>query len=195
MEMCNKLPNTNIDDVSAALSMGSNRLLSKAYLKGGMGDGGGCHPRDNIAMSYLAKKLDLSYDFFESIMLQRENQTVWLAQEILKHAKNRAIFILGKSFKAETNIVTGSPSIFLHNELKKISKNKIFIWDPYVDDYNYEDMIKKNNLEKIKKVFFIGTKHEYFLKFQFPKDCIIIDPWRYLKKRRVEKLIEIGINQ
>ena len=32
------------------------------YYGGGMGDGGGCHPRDNIAMSWLAKNLDLSYD-------------------------------------------------------------------------------------------------------------------------------------
>ena len=44
------------------------RLLSPRYMGGGMGDGGGCHPRDNIALSWLARELDLSYDWFESVM-------------------------------------------------------------------------------------------------------------------------------
>ena len=51
-------------------------------MSGGMGDGGGCHPRDNIAMSYLSKKFNISHNWFENIMLQRENQTNWLAELI-----------------------------------------------------------------------------------------------------------------
>ena len=39
MEMCHKLPNTNIDDVTNALMLGNKRLISGAYLRGGMGDG------------------------------------------------------------------------------------------------------------------------------------------------------------
>ncbi len=38
MEMCHKLPNTNIDDVSNALMLGSRRLISGAYLRGGLWD-------------------------------------------------------------------------------------------------------------------------------------------------------------
>ena len=50
-----------------------------------MGDGGGCHPRDNIALSYLAqKKLNLSYNWYDNIMKQREKQTEWLADLIIK---------------------------------------------------------------------------------------------------------------
>ena len=33
-------------------------------MKAGMGDGGACHPRDNIALRYLSQKLDLGYNFF-----------------------------------------------------------------------------------------------------------------------------------
>ena len=57
MELCHKLENTNIDDVTNGLKMANKRLISQAYLDGGMGDGGGCHPRDNIAMSYLSKNI------------------------------------------------------------------------------------------------------------------------------------------
>ena len=121
MEMCHKLPGTNIDDVSNALQLGTKRLISNAYLRGGMGDGGGCHPRDNIALSWLAKKLDISLDFFEQIMLQREKQTDWFVKIIRENMKSKddKVYILGKSFKPETNITTGSPSILLSNILKE----------------------------------------------------------------------------
>ena len=56
MELCHNLPNTNVDEVSRALSKCKGRIISDKYLSGGMGDGGGCHPRDNIALSWLARK-------------------------------------------------------------------------------------------------------------------------------------------
>lgn len=87
MELCHHLPNTNVDAVTAAISLAGKRLLSPAYLTGGMGDGGGCHPRDNIAMSWLAQKHGLSFNFFDSIMMAREKQTDFLAdliQELVK---------------------------------------------------------------------------------------------------------------
>ena len=64
--MCHRLPNTSIDEVSRALSLSTKRIISSSYMKGGMGDGGGCHPRDNIAMSYLAKRHNISFNIFES---------------------------------------------------------------------------------------------------------------------------------
>ena len=111
MEACHNLPNTNIDDVTNALKMANRRLISDAYLSGGMGDGGGCHPRDNIALSHLSQKLNLSYDWFEGIMMQREKQSEWLADLVIKNSENRQINILGKTFKPETNLILGSPSI------------------------------------------------------------------------------------
>ena len=87
METCHNLPNTNVDEVSNALSLCKERIISNKYMFGGMGDGGGCHPRDNIALSWLAKKLNLSFNWYESIMSQRELQTEWLAKLIIKNKK------------------------------------------------------------------------------------------------------------
>ena len=98
-------------------------------MKGGMGDGGGCHPRDNIAMSYLAKRHNISFNIFEAIMLQRQKYNHWLADICLKEAKGKPILVMGKSFKPETNITTGSPSIYLYNSLKK-KRSKIFFLQP-----------------------------------------------------------------
>ena len=132
MELCHKLPNTNVDDVTNALKLANRRLISGNYMDGGMGDGGGCHPRDNIAMSYLSEKLNISHNWFENIMLQREKQSDWLAALIIENSKGLRINILGKSFKAESNLILGSPAILLQNILKE--KNiKTNIWDPIVD--------------------------------------------------------------
>lgn len=187
MEMCHKLPGTNIDDVSNALALGSRRLMSSAYLRGGMGDGGGCHPRDNIALSWLAKKLKISFDFFEKIMIQREKQTEWYVKLIQKFKKKKdKIYILGKSFKPETNISTGSPSLLLLHLLKK-KKEKAIIYDPYIDKDKEKPKFKKG-------IYFIGTKHELFKKFRFPKGSTVIDPFRMINNNKRIKLIKIGDN-
>ena len=119
MEVCHKLPNTNVDSVTRALSLCKDRIISGKYLTGGMGDGGGCHPRDNIALSHLSRRLHLSYDWFENIMIQREKQTEWFADLFIEESKGRKMVILGTSFKPETNITTGSPALLLKNLIEE----------------------------------------------------------------------------
>lgn len=194
MEACHHLPNTNVDDVTNALKMANRRLISGAYMSGGMGDGGGCHPRDNIALSHLSQKLNLSYDWFESIMMQREKQTEWLANLIIKNSNNRQINILGKTFKPETNLILGSPAILLENILKE-KKIKTHSWDPYIDK-SFNEIKNEMNWDnnKLKHTFFIGTKHPDFINFNYPKDSIIIDPFRYIYNVKDSKIIRIGDN-
>ena len=194
MEACHHLPNTNIDDVTNGLKLATRRLISGAYLSGGMGDGGGCHPRDNIALSHLSQKLNLSYDWFEGIMMQREKQTDWLADLIIKNSDKRQINILGKTFKPETNLLLGSPSILLENIIKE-KKYDVFSWDPYIDP-PFEDVKKKYNWNNLNTLhtFFIGTKHPEFTKFKFPINSIIIDPFRYIYNIEGSKVIRIGDN-
>ena len=185
MELCHNLPNTNVDEVSRALSKCKGRIISDKYLSGGMGDGGGCHPRDNIALSWLARKKNLSMDWFEATMLQREKQTIWLTKLIKDNLpKNKKVYILGKTFKPETNIITGSPSVLLGNFMK--SKNiKFKYYDPFLDK-------KKPKFKS--GLYFIGTRHIQFKKFKFPKGSTVIDTFRYIPKNTKINLISLGKN-
>ena len=194
MEACHHLPNTNIDEVTNGLKLATRRLISDAYMSGGMGDGGGCHPRDNIALSHLSRKLKLSYDWFEGIMMQRENQSNWLADLVIENSHNRQINILGKTFKPETNLILGSPSLLLENILKEKGQ-KVISWDPYIDE-NYDNVSEKFNWtnKEVSHVFFIGTKHPDFIKFKYPENSIIIDPFRYIYNVKNSKIIRIGDN-
>lgn len=167
MEMCHKI-GANVDEVLGGLKLANDRIISTKYLNGGMGDGGGCHPRDNIAMSWLADKINLSHNFFEDVMEARENQTEFLADIILEH--EGPYYILGKTFKEQTNLILGSPAILLGNILKERNV-KFTHYDPFVDEVIPE--FKRG-------VYFIATKHLEFKNINFPKGSTVIDVWRYL---------------
>jgi len=193
METCHNLPNTNIDDISKAFSLCTTRLISDKYLYGGMGDGGGCHPRDNIALSYLAKKLNLSHNWYDNIMRQREKQTEWLADLIISEKFEMDINILGKCFKPETNLTLGSPSLLLKNILEERGET-VKMWDPYVDSIDMKNVSYEMEWETKPQLFFIGTKHEAFKHFYFYPGSVVIDPFRYLKIKNGAKYIPIGDN-
>ena len=112
-----KLGHMDVDKVTGALSRSTKRIVSSAYMKAGMGDGGACHPRDNIALRWLAKNLGLGYDLFESIMTAREKQAENMAKAILSHGKN--VCFSSDSYKPGTNLVDGSYSLLVQYYIVK----------------------------------------------------------------------------
>lgn len=167
MEMCHKI-GANVDEVMGGLKLSDQRLISTKYLKGGMGDGGGCHPRDNIAMSWLSNNLNLSHNFFEDIMSAREDQTEFLVNLMLEH--NGPYYILGKTFKENTNLVLGSPSTLLSNILKE----KGIEHEQY--DPNVDSLVPDFNVG----TYIVTIPHKEFKDFIFPKGSTVIDVWRAL---------------
>lgn len=188
MEVSHKLENINCDNVMKGMFLADERLISTKYLLGGMGDGGGCHPRDNIALSWLAKKLDLSYDWYENLMVCREKQTEWLASLVMEKREKSGlpIVILGKCFKKETNLTVGSPSILLKNLLEE-NEQLVEMFDPWVDSGDPPITSKA--------VFFIGTNHDKFKEYSFSAGSIVIDPWGVIEQQNGVELISIGREQ
>ena len=111
-----KLGNMNVDNVTNALGRSTQRIVSSKYMKAGMGDGGSCHPRDNIALRWLAKELGLGYDLFNSIMTARELQAENMAKAILKHGTN--VFFTSDSYKPHTDLTDGSYSLLVQHYVK-----------------------------------------------------------------------------
>jgi UDPglucose 6-dehydrogenase len=181
MELCHKLPNTDCDEVMKALFLANKRLISKTYLKGGMGDGGGCHPRDNIALSWLSNKLGVRYNWYDSIMTARERQTDFLADCIEAEWKTTKlpVVLLGKSFKANTAISTGSPAVLLGKILEERNIPYVF-YDPL------ENPSEKESVQK-PAVFFVSCAHDAFVDYKLPSGSVLLDP-----HRRYRNCIESG---
>jgi UDPglucose 6-dehydrogenase len=161
------LGNMNVDKVTGALSRSTKRIISPAYMKAGMGDGGACHPRDNIALRWLAKELNLGYDLFEAIMTARERQAENMAKEILKYGKN--ICFTSNTYKPNTNLTDGSYSILLQYYVEKNGGHIVNGFD--------------NPVEVIVRV------HESD-KITADNSTIIFDPWRSYPK--AENVIYYG---
>lgn len=193
MEVCHKVEGCDVDEVSGALSLATERLLSPAYLTGGMGDGGGCHPRDNIALSWLARELDLSYDWFEGVMLARERQTDWLADLVEEHHERRGfehrrVGIYGRAFKAGTNLTVGSPATLLCNLLEERGF-EVEMYDPHIDEgpCPFDES----------RVYLVAAKHAEFSDpgWKYPAGSVVIDPWRVLGDRDGVEVVPVGVGR
>lgn len=162
----------NVDQVTDVLASATKRIISPAYMSAGMGDGGGCHPRDQIAMSWLAKDIGMSFDIFEFIAKARDKQTEKHAK-YLQHLQSvdypgTEVIILGESYKKNIGITTGSPSKLLQYYLDKLGV-KYRVIDPF---------IKEEEIEfDSRKLFFVATPHDVFKNLSIPTRSQVIDPW------------------
>lgn len=185
-EICHKI-GADSDVVTGALVHGWRRLMSDMYLTGGMGDGGACHPRDNIAMSWLAQQLQLSVDPFAFVTRAREAQSAWLAQEIRRLAEeyDLPVIMLGKSYKPQSGLMAGSPALLLDYHLDELGI-QAQLWDPYVDQ------LEPAYVPQAIAIYVIATKHKEFTTFEFPEGSVVVDPHRYILPRSGVTIIPIG---
>jgi UDPglucose 6-dehydrogenase len=172
--------------ITKAWSVSTKRLLSPKYLKSGVGDGGGCHPRDNIALSWLANNIGLSFNIFESLMMSRQNHMEYIADLISKEASDLPIILLGKSFKPETNICSGSPALLLGKLLEE-RDIQYEQFDPKVDDI----MMDSSPLFS-EGLYVFATAHPEFANYRFAMDSTVIDPFGLAKDQPGVKIIRIG---
>jgi len=114
--MCERLPGANVDTVTAAVGLDS-RIGSK-YLKGAIGYGGPCFPRDNRALAHVAQVLGLPAQLAEVTDAVNRSQVDFLATLTKsKLPKGGKVGILGLAYKPNTNVVEESPGLLLAQSL------------------------------------------------------------------------------
>jgi UDPglucose 6-dehydrogenase len=174
--------NINVDVVTDALANSNIRIMSAKYMRAGMGDAGPCHPRDNIALQWLAENLNLGYDIFNTIMLARESQARNLAMFLkqLQIKKNLPIFILGKAYKPDFDRVDGSYSLLLGFYLEELHA-KFYYVDPLTGDQppvNGIPVIAFLAHNRNITYGYAGTKKEQDVYVDLAEGSVIVDPWR-----------------
>jgi UDPglucose 6-dehydrogenase len=164
MDVAEKNGNMNTDVVTGALERSTYRILGSAYMKAGMGDGGGCHPRDNIALRYMAKEYDLGYDLFDAIMKSRELQAKNIAKKLIElHGEYELpIVILGESYKPGVPYLDGSYT-------KLIAHYLDYPW------LYYDKIVEP-------AIYLLGHRGVYN-ETVFPEGSVVLDPWRERKNK------------
>lgn len=191
-----KSGNINVDVVTNALANSNIRIMSPKYMKAGMGDAGPCHPRDNIALRWLAEHLNLGYDIFDTIMSAREMQARNLAKFLkkLQIEKNLPIFVLGKAYKPDVDILDGSYSLLLGHYLDEIQAKFYFV-DPLTGDrppFNDLPVIAFLAHNRTVTYGYTGTDLEQELYVDLAAGSTVVDPWRQYKTNKDYEVIHYG---
>lgn len=132
-ELCERLPGADVDVVTAAV--GLDRRVGTTYLKGALGYGGPCFPRDNAAFAAVASgvganpALAVATDTLNRYHLAR---LVELARAHTTEDANR-VGVLGLSYKTDTHVVDDSPGLLLANRLAT-SGFTVTAFDPAAND-------------------------------------------------------------
>jgi UDPglucose 6-dehydrogenase len=149
--------NMNTDVVTGALERSTYRIMGPAYMKAGMGDGGSCHPRDNIALRYMAQRLGLGYDLFDAIMTSREKQARNIAKRLidLSIEHDLPVVIMGKSYKPGVEYIDGSYSILIGS---------------FINQVKYDEINGP-------AIYLLGHRN-VFNDTVFPSGSVVLDPWR-----------------
>jgi UDPglucose 6-dehydrogenase len=182
-----KIGNINVDVVTNALARSTMRIMGPKYMTAGMGDAGACHPRDNIALRWLAKEYDIGYDMFDTIMrareVQAENMAKFLVVQAQKH--NLPIVIHGKAYKPDVPYCIGSYSTLVGHYVKQ-SGHRVYYVDPLADDS--EDVVA--DFDRAAVVLLAHNRHVTYgytgndqqdpFYFDILKSSVVVDPWRTL---------------
>ena len=149
-DVAEKQGNINAEVVCDALANSDRRIMGPGYMKPGMGDGGACHPRDNIALRWMAEDLDLGYDLFDSVMRSREVQAENMAKRLMqlsgKNADNPAVSILpmmpivivGKAYKPLVPYETGSSSMLVGHYIEEAGYELFYLDEQTGDELPQE---------------------------------------------------------
>jgi UDPglucose 6-dehydrogenase len=182
-----KIGNINVDVVTSALANSTMRIMGPKYMTAGMGDAGACHPRDNIALRWLAKEYEVGYDLFDTVMHAREIQARNLALFLVDQAKSRgmSIVIHGKAYKPDVPYCIGSYSTLVGHYVKEAGFNVRYL-DPLADDpaeviaeMAGPSVVLWAHNRKITYEY-TGDQPDTQPYCEIPRGSVIVDPWRKL---------------
>ena len=127
-EICERLPSADVDVVTSALGLDSR--IGVKYLKGALGYGGPCFPRDNVAFGQLARALGARADIAEATDRLNRHQTGRLAAAAARLLDGRSrIGVLGLAYKPGTSVIEESPGVALAARLSE-ERFEVYVHDP-----------------------------------------------------------------
>lgn len=194
-DVAEKQGNINVDVVTDALAKSTMRIMGPKYMTAGMGDAGACHPRDNIALRYMAKNLELDYDLFDSIMNAREIQANNLAKVLVKEsAGTLPIYIHGKAYKPNVPYIDGSYSTLVGYYCEQLGVTPIYI-DPLTDPntlpQSVQGVILLAHCAEI-TYDYADVEKKQTLYCEILDGSIVVDPWRRYTTDKNIKVIHYG---
>lgn len=131
-DLCEKVPGGNVDVVTDAL--GTDSRIGRKYLTGALGYGGPCFPRDNVALSYIAREIGSRAELAETTDKYNRSMAERIAEKlkpIIKDGVTTAV--LGLSYKPHSHVVEESQGVYLANALSQAGA-RVVAYDPLANE-------------------------------------------------------------
>jgi len=181
-EICEGLPNADVDVVTDALSLDSR--IGGKYLKGATGYGGPCFPRDNRAFAALAQGFGEEADLATATDCINQRQAARLAQRLkalLHEGGNGTIALLGMTYKPATAVTEESQGLAIKQQLEAEGLS-IVCHDPEALDFksDLDDVLKTSD---VIAVLVPWPRYRVIKPADLKPDAKVLDPWRCVDAR------------
>jgi UDPglucose 6-dehydrogenase len=130
--ICGRLPDAHVDTVTSALGLDSR--IGVKFLKGGLGYGGPCLDRDNIALAAMAQSIGTKATLAEATDEANRQEVTTLVELIKsKRGTSSTVGVLGLAYKPNTNVIDASQGILLAQALVQEGFH-VIAFDPVAND-------------------------------------------------------------
>jgi UDPglucose 6-dehydrogenase len=195
-ELCERIPGGDIDVVTNAL--GFDRRIGHNYLKGGLGYGGPCFPRDNVALGFISRAIGRQAELAETTDHKNRSIPGTLTKRLLELIPRGAtVAVLGLAYKPFSHVIEESQSILLVKALSQAGA-RVLCYDPLANDsarseLAYSALIMDSLIDCLAQAnYVIITTADPVFKSLCADDFVlkpvtVIDIWRVLDKELMDK--------
>ncbi len=127
-ELCEKLPGADVEVVTEAL--GKDSRIGPKYLKGALGYGGPCFPRDNVAWAALARSLGAGAEIAaatDAVNRRQVDRVVALVRAA--RPPEASVAVLGMAYKPGTPVIEQSQGVMIAERLTEAGY-RVLLSDP-----------------------------------------------------------------
>ncbi len=127
-QLCEQIPGADAHRVTEAL--GQDSRIGHKYLKGALGFGGPCFPRDNRALLTVAESAGVSFPLAAATDAANETVNRRVVERVASEVEQDArIAVLGLAYKPDTPVVEASAGLYVARELAERG-HRVVVYDP-----------------------------------------------------------------
>jgi UDPglucose 6-dehydrogenase len=193
-EICEKLPNGDVDVVTNAL--GLDTRIGRKYLTGALGYGGPCFPRDNVALTFIAKELGVDAKLAETTDMMNRGVAAKVVERLRPLIpENATVAVLGLSYKPFSHVTEESQALYIAQALSKAGL-RVVGFDPLAGEMALNELhgqiVVLDSLEdalRQAEAVLIATPDPAFKELNAESfrngyaEVLVVDFWRLLKDK------------
>ncbi len=199
--ICEQLPGAHVDTVTSALGLDSR--IGPKYLKGAIGYGGPCFPRDSVALATLGTRIGAPVLLAEATHKANLEEVHRLADLVTSMLPPSGVAgVLGLAYKADTDVVEESQGLLLAQALAEREVSTV-AYDPAAldatehvlgDSIRYATSAAECAQES--DVLVITTPWEEFKNISSQalarrsSPRVVVDCWRILDRQKYEHIVK-----